>query len=73
MELFMALVILGLFALMLYLFIRLGAALAAWLSGARYRAYRLLAMRYRGRFETRGFSDPPTVGFSYNGEGCRRV
>jgi hypothetical protein len=55
----------------LYLFIRLGAAAAAWMSGARYRAYRQLAVRYRGRFESRGFSDPPTVGFAYNGSNVR--
>ena len=47
----MALVLLGLFALMLYLVIRLGASAAAWMSGTRYRPYKQLAMRYRGRFE----------------------
>jgi hypothetical protein len=67
----MALVLLGLFALTLYLMIRLGAAAAAWLSGARYWPYRQLAMRYRGRFESRGFTDPPTVSFSHNGANVR--
>ena len=67
----MALVVLGVFALVLYLFIRLGASAAAWMSGARHRAYRQLAARYRGRFESRGFSDPPTVSFSYNGSNVR--
>ena len=67
----MALVLLGLFALTLYLMIRLGAAAAAWLSGARYWPYRQLAMRYRGRFESHGFTDPPTVSFSHNGAQTR--
>jgi hypothetical protein len=67
----MALVLLGVFALTLYLIIRLGAAAAAWLSGARYRPYRSLAARYRGRFESRGFTDPPTVSFSHNGSNVR--
>src|SRR5258708_9625563 len=56
---------------MFYCIIRLGAAASAWMAGARYRPNRLLAMRYRGRFESRGFSDPPTVSFSYNGSNVR--
>jgi hypothetical protein len=67
----MWLVSLGLFALMLYLAIRLVASASAWMSGVRYRPYRLLAARYRGRFERRGFSDPPTVSFSHNGANVR--
>src|SRR3954452_4519575 len=67
----MALVSLGLFALILYLLLRLGASTVAWLSGTRHRAYRQLATRYRGRYESRGFNDPPTVSFGYNGSSVR--
>ena len=67
----LSLVILGLFALLLYLGIRLGASALAWLSGTRHRPYRQLAVRYRGRFESRGFSDPPTVSFTYHGANVR--
>jgi hypothetical protein len=62
---------LGVFCLLLYLFIRMAANAAAWLTGARHRPYRQLATRYRGRFESRGFSDPPTVSFSHNGSNVR--
>lgn len=67
----MAWVILGLLALMLYLVIRLGAMASAWLSGSRYRAYRQLAARYQGKYESRGLSDPPTVSFPYRGSTVR--
>jgi hypothetical protein len=67
----MNLVLLGLFALMLYGFFRLLAAASGWMSGVGYRPYRLLAARYRGKFERRGFSDPPTVSFSHNGSNVR--
>jgi hypothetical protein len=67
----MALALLGLFVLTVYLMIRMSAAFAAWVSGTRHRAYRHLAARYRGRFESRGFSDPPTVSFVYNGSNVR--
>jgi hypothetical protein len=62
----MELVILGLIVLFVYLFIRLLANFGAWMSGTRYRAYRQLAARYNGRYETRGISDTPTVSFSHN-------
>jgi hypothetical protein len=62
---------LALIALPLYLVVRFGAGLVAWISGRRYRAYRLLASRYRGRYENRGISDPPTVSFPYNGSTVR--
>jgi len=68
---FMTLVLLGLFALFLYLVLRLGSGAAAWLSGARFRPYRQLATRYQGRFESRGFSEPPTVSFTHNGANVR--
>jgi hypothetical protein len=67
----MAWVILGGLALLLYLMIRMGAVTASWLSGARYRAYRQLAARYQGKYESRGLSDPPTVSFSFNGSQVR--
>jgi len=67
----MTLVLLGLFALMLYVVIRLTARASAWLTGMGHRPYRLLASRYRGRFERRGFGDPPTVSFTHNGSSVR--
>jgi len=66
-----SLIVLGAIVLLLYLFIRLCATTGAWLSGARYRSYRQLARRYRGRYESRGLSEPPTVSFSYNGSNVR--
>ena len=65
------LVILGLIVLAIYVVIRLMTNLSAWITGARYRAYRQLAARYRGRYETRGLSDPPTVSFVHNGATVR--
>ncbi len=67
----MELVILGLIVLFVYLFIRLLANLGAWMSGTRYRAYRQLAARYHGRYESRGISDTPTVSFAHNGSTVR--
>jgi hypothetical protein len=67
----MELFVLGLIALPLYLIVRFGSAAVSWLSGQRFRAYRQLAGRYRGRYENRGISDPPTVSFSYNGSTVR--
>jgi hypothetical protein len=67
----MELVILGLIVLFVYLFIRLLANLGAWMSGTRYRAYRQLATRYHGRYESRGISDTPTVSFFHNGSTVR--
>lgn len=43
----------------------------SYVAGARFRAYRQIAARYRGRYEHRGISDPPTVSFSYNGSAVR--
>jgi hypothetical protein len=56
---------------MFYLLIRLVATGSAWLTGRGHRPYRLLAARYRGKFERRGFSDPPTVSFQHNGSSVR--
>jgi hypothetical protein len=67
----MSLVILGLVLLAIYLAIRLGASAGAWTAGGRYRAYRLLAQRYHGRYESRGLGEPPTVSFVYNGSNVR--
>jgi hypothetical protein len=63
----MELLIVGLIVLLVYVFIRLVAKLGAFLSNARFRAYRQLAARYHGRYESRGLSDPPTVSFRHNG------
>jgi len=65
------LVILGLIVLFAYLFIRLTAKFGAWMSGTRYRAYRRLAARFNGRYESRGLSDTPTVSFNHNGSTIR--
>jgi hypothetical protein len=64
-------VILGLIVLSIYVFIRLLASLSTWMTGARYRAYRQLANRFNGRYESRGISDPPTVSFSHQGTTVR--
>ncbi len=63
--------ILVLIILSAYIFIRLTAKFGAWMSGARYRAYRQLAARYNGRYESRGLSDTPTVSFSHKGSTVR--
>ena len=65
------LLVLALIALPLYLLVRFMAAAAGWMSGRRFRAYRQLAQRYRGRYENRGMSEPPTVSFAYNGSTVR--
>lgn len=67
----MHLVVLGAIILLIYVAIRLAATAGAWLSGNRYRAYRQLAARFQGKYESRGISDPPTVSFSYNGSNFR--
>lgn len=67
----MELVVLGLVVLVAYIAIRVTAKLGAWMTGARYRAYRRLAARYNGRYESRGLSDTPTVSFNYNGSTIR--
>ena len=68
MELFVLVVI----ALTFYGVIRLLAGLGAWSTGVRYRAFRQLAVRFNGRYESRGLSDPPTVSFP-RGENMVRV
>jgi hypothetical protein len=65
------LLLLGLFVLALYGAVRMISALFAGISGARHKAYRLLAQKYRGRYENRGLVDPPTVSFAHNGSNVR--
>jgi len=65
------LVILGVIVLLVYLVVRLLATFGTWVSDARYRGYRELANRYRGRYESRGLSDPPTVSFAHGGSTVR--
>ncbi len=61
----------GMVVLFLYVLIRTGVKGLGWITGARFRAYRHLATQYRGRYENRGMSDPPTVSFTYNGSTVR--
>jgi hypothetical protein len=67
----MGLVAVAALVLAIYLAIRIASTAAAWLSGSRYWAYRQLAARYNGKYESRGLSDPPTVSFNYNGSSVR--
>lgn len=67
----MGLVAVAALVLAIYLVIRIASTAAAWLSGSRYWAYRQLASRYNGKYESRGLSDPPTVSFHYNGSSVR--
>src|SRR5262249_41782520 len=53
----MEMVILALLVLFLYVCIRALSTFSAWMTGRRYLAYRNLAARYRGRYESRGLSD----------------
>lgn len=67
----MELLVLGSIVLFLYAFIRLMVSLSGWWTCTRYRAYRHLANRFQGRYETRGGSDPPTVSFVHHGTKVR--
>ena len=67
----MELFILGLIVLAIYVVVRLMTRFSSWMTGARHRAYRQLAARYHGRYETRGLSDPPTVSFTHQGATIR--
>jgi hypothetical protein len=62
---------LGLIVLLIYGFIRLLVRISRWMSGARFRAFRHLAKRYGGRYESRGLSEPPTVSFIHDGATVR--
>jgi hypothetical protein len=67
----MDLLVVGFIVLVLYGIVRIIGAIGAGLSGSRYRAYRALAHRYRGRYEHRGLVDPPTVSFGHEGSSVR--
>ena len=57
--------------LVLYGIMRLVGRIAKGVSGSRFRAYRQVARRYGGRYESRGMVDPPTVSFDHGGSGVR--
>jgi hypothetical protein len=61
----------GIFLLVCYGLVRLAASLVGKLGGSRYRGYRMLAQRYRGKYESRGLVDPPTVSFTHQGSSIR--
>lgn len=61
----------SLVVLMFYLLVRSGAKVLNWLTGNRFRAYKQLAAKYRGRYENRGMSEPPTVSFTHHGSTVR--
>lgn len=61
----------GLAFLALYVIIRLVARLSSGAVGFRHKAYRLIASRYNGRYESRGIVDPPTVSFTHSGSTVR--
>lgn len=63
--------VVGVVVLILYGLIRMSVKGLSWITGTRFRAYRQLAAQYRGRYENRGMSDPPTVSFGYNGSTVR--
>ena len=67
----MDLLVLGLIVLGFYLLVRLAATSSSWLSGRRFSAYRQLAALFRGKYESRGLTDPPTVSFTHNGSAVR--
>ena len=67
----MQLFVLVLILFVTYFLIRSVARGLAWMAGARHKAYKTLAARYRGRCESRGLVDPPTVSFFHNGSNCR--
>src|SRR4051795_4137946 len=67
----MEVIVLGLIVLFIYAFIRLVASLSPWMTGSRYRAYRQVADRFGGCYESRGISDPPTISFSHQGTTVR--
>jgi len=58
--------------LLCYFCVRLGAKAGFWIVGGRYRAYRQLALRTKGRYESRGLGEPPTVSF-YHQDSAFRV
>lgn len=65
------LVICGMVILIGYVAIRAASGWLAGITGAKHHAYRLLAERYFGRFESRGLGEPPTVSFDYRESSVR--
>lgn len=63
--------VIGVFFLMLYGLIRFAVRLVSGLTGGRHKAYRLIAARYGGKYESRGMVDPPTVSFLFEGSTVR--
>ncbi len=55
----------------LYLGIRWLAKAASYVARSRFRAYHQLAATYRGKYENRGMTDPPTVSFGHSGSAVR--
>lgn len=62
----MEIIVLGFISLIFYFAVRALSKGASWFSNTRYKGYRQLAKAYRGRYEYRGMSDPPTVSFRFN-------
>ncbi|WP_435019283.1 RING finger protein [Tundrisphaera sp. TA3] len=60
-------IVLIVFIALAYAFVRVCAKVAGGIAGTRFRAYRQLAAQYRGKYENRGMSDPPTVSFTHHG------
>ncbi len=67
----MELVVLGLIVVFIYAFIRVLASFNTWMTSTQYHAYRQLAHRLDGRYESRGLGDPPTVSLQYHGTAVR--
>ncbi len=67
----MEILVIGFFLLIVYYLIRGCVALLNMFGGSRYRAYQSLATRYRGRYESRGVSEAPTVSFIHKGSNVR--
>jgi hypothetical protein len=65
------LIVLGLIVFFIYAFIRVLASFNTWVFSKQYRAYRQLAHRFSGRYESRGMGDPPTVSLQYHGTAVR--
>ena len=67
----MQILAIGVFCLIFYGIVRTFATGVSWFSNQRYKAYRQIASRYRGKYENRGMSEPPTVSFNYHGSNVR--
>ncbi len=63
----MGVIFIAVFCLVIYGIIRMTVGGVSLITGGRYRAYRQLASRHRGKYENRGMSSPPTVSFGHNG------